>query len=119
MAKRWRCMWCNIPRGYEFTADGPQCPSCKRTGALILPLVDIHWLEEDADGPIVGQASRLRVGCMPKRPNLTGLSATPVLTIVSCPACRDTENFRRAWEEWASTWPDLANEWVEQQTNKG
>lgn len=115
---RFRCYHCNVPAGMEFIADGPSCPSCKRTGGqLIFPLVDVHWLEERPDGPLAGyNGTKLAIGCMPKRPNTVGLSGTPLLTEVSCPACRKSEAFQVAWAEWAATWPDRAREWEAKQT---
>lgn len=115
---RFRCLSCNSPVGYEFTADGPQCPSCKRTSG-VLPLVDVHWLESHAEGRIPGHDGPVRVACMPLRPSLVKLSASVVPSVVTCPACRLTDSFRRVWDEWAAEWPDLAREWAEKQTNKG
>lgn len=117
MSKRWRCLHCNAPIGYEFIADGPSCPSCKRQGdPLILPLVDVHWLEPNPAGLIPGVEGPLSLPCMPSRPSVMGLAATGELLATTCPKCRATESFQRAWGEWAAVWPDLAQKWQERQT---
>jgi hypothetical protein len=115
---RWRCYHCNAPVGYEFEGSGPSCPSCKRAGsALIVPLVDVHYLGMTPDGPIIDHyGQRVAITCMPKRPTVVGVMATPELTSVSCPNCIKSELFQASWNEWAEIFPDLAKAHLARQT---
>lgn len=117
-AKRFRCMKCNAPNGFEFEADGPKCPSCGLGGMAVLPLVDVHFHEtmsvEDAAGidpskPLppglsfsMADGRIRRVACRPNKawPSMRpDWSVTGVPSVVTCPACKATPAYERALAE--------------------
>lgn len=105
MARPYRCYRCNNPFGIEFMADGPRCPKCGAEGPPhIVPLVYVHFLQPDANGPIFTKGSlKASVACMPQRPNLAGdhFAATPEVRAVTCPKCVGTPGFQAAVRELA------------------
>lgn len=117
---RFRCLLCNAPRGFEFESSEPVCTSCKRSGPMILPLVNVHWLAPHDGGTIpLHQGGLGGVACMPTRPNLMRLAATGEIIAVTCPQCRATPAFKASWAEWSGFFPDLSKEWEERQTLNG
>lgn len=111
----YRCMNCrDYSRGLvgafkEFEADLPRCPHCDQGGATI-HLVPVHWLVEDAGGPIVGRGGlRWRLGCMPRREFLAAdvrdtFSASGDARAVTCPSCRGLPQ----WREQMKAFPEFA-----------
>lgn len=112
----WRCTACGMPpHGLEFEANvGPygvgRCPKCGSEHPTIIagPLVAVHLLVPDRQGPILGTLGRYFVACERKRAHLAAhmldtYSATEDVLAVSCPSCKGT-----AWyQERASILPEI------------
>jgi hypothetical protein len=106
MMKPWRCYQCNRPKGLQFLAEEPKCPSCGAFGKRkVVPLVFTHWFMPDPEGPLFYQGGeRYRLACMPKRANLAQgkrVSATGAVQSVTCPICVQTPEFLIAKREQA------------------
>lgn len=98
MMRAWRCYRCNRPKGLQFLAEEPRCPSCNSYGKRkVVPLVFTHWFRPDPEGPIFcAGGEKYRIACMPKRASLAAgkrVSGTSHLEAVTCPVCVATPEF--------------------------
>lgn len=101
----WRCtnQKCGTDGGglpcHEFEADKPICPKCKWDGRKpeyknrVIKLETLHLHIEDVNGPDIGNGARYRLAC---GGSMAGKRATAVTSVVNCPACKATVEFRNA-----------------------
>jgi hypothetical protein len=85
------------PPQFDFEADLPVCPKCKKDGRkhpqAVIERATIHYLANDDDGPIrTPHGSRL-VACQPALRRLPK-HATGETAAVTCPACKASAIFR-------------------------
>ena len=102
-ARRFRCYRCNPPLGHEFDGGEPRCPSCQAGPPAVQELTLVHLLFEDSRGAIAGhQGSRWTMACQPGKPLRNyphrPMPATGDPLAVTCPACRQSEAYRKAAE---------------------
>lgn len=92
----FRCYRCDPPKGTEFEANEPICPSCKAGPPAVLQLVSVHYLFQADDGRITGQhGKKWHIACAPGKPMPAGISATGETQVVTCPRCKASEPFSR------------------------
>ena len=102
-AKRFRCYRCLPPQGREFDADAPECPACKAGPPAVVKLTLVHFLFEHPQGAVVGWLGRrFHLACQPGQP-LRNYPHRPMPAsgdplAVSCPACRQTAEHKKALE---------------------
>jgi ssDNA-binding Zn-finger/Zn-ribbon topoisomerase 1 len=101
MARLYRCTnkSCSTdPHGrriFDFVTEAkPEaivCPKCGDAHYLV-PLVPVHFLAADPQGPIRSAEGRSRVACRPDMAEVKGrLTGEP--SAVTCPACKGTKLF--------------------------
>ena len=95
MARLWRCTNC----GRTFESDRAACETCGidqaqdgRLAGIVVPIVTLHY---DPPHPKVRNRGRGHLACDPKRP-VAGSRATGEPSVVNCPRCRETEDWKRA-----------------------
>lgn len=104
---RFRCYDCYLKsrgdREYsEWNGDIPTCQRCKATAPMVVPLVDIHLVISDPNGPIVTGMGRFRMACRPMRDKLATkqvASMTGDPSAVTCLECKRTKSYREALEK--------------------
>lgn len=89
---------------FDFENDVPVCPKCSADARtpygtnVVIVRVPVHLHVKDPAGPIITPRGRLRVACSPDASKLPR-AATGVPVAATCPACRETDAFKKLNEQ--------------------
>ena len=90
------CKNCN----QRFESNRAYCATCKLDPAkaprFANLLVEIHLIHFDAPHPYIKRRGKGHLACRPNVP-VYGSRATGQASVVTCPLCRETEDWKRAY----------------------
>lgn len=96
MTRQWRCNNC----GASFQSDRQACAACgvdaqaePRFAGVVVPVETVHF---DPPHPVVRGYGTGRLACDPRK-QVAGSRATGEPSVVNCPACRATPEWKRAY----------------------